>query len=856
VGRAELRILLPCAAAVLALALAPLAGANTITVTTTHDTNVEDGACSMREAVDSANLNENTNDDCAPGGQMGTDTIELPASADHYLIEKPNSFEDDSNVWGDFDVQTDMTIEGAGAGSTVLDGAHLDRVIDLPYGSTVEIKDLTITGGQARDANDNDQLPGPDNSAFPGNPSFGFSALYGLDGGGVRSAGHLTLTRVDVTANRAGDGGDAGDAGTPGPGPPGDTGGSSDGGFGGDGGNGGAIAAMAGTLAIVDSTISGNRAGHGGAGGDGGPGGAGGAGATGGGGGEAVGGPGGDGGHAGGIYAPDAAVTLTRTVIAGNSAGNGGAGGDAGTGGAGGAGTSGSGGDGGNATGGYGGIGGTHAGAEVVASTSSSTAVDSTIRDNRAGHGGAGGDGGQGGAGAAGPGGTGAGGNGRGGSGGVGGDVPGAYLKGAVLTIVRTTLSGNRGGTGGTGGTGGAGATTGYAFDGDEGRGGAVTALRLDAAASATATLTNLTIAGNSGGGGSPAGFGGGGGALDIRPGVTANVSHNTIAGNVAGVGGDADTGGVTAAPGSAVTLHDSIVALNSAPQCEGSFAGGARNLVFPADPACPGATATGNPLLGALRRDRGLTATMALGAGSPAIDAAGGGGSCPVTDQRGLTRPKGTACDIGAVERSAPAATTGPVHDVTSRGATLTGAANPNERATSYRFELGRTTAYGRLTPARGIGAGTSSVPASAVLSALRAGTTYHYRLVATNGDGTTRGADRTFRTRDFLGARIRSSSARLGSRGRVPIELKCPAGTIGGCDGTLTLKASGDEIGKKAFSLVPGAVRTLRVKVARGARQAIRADGKLHATAVAAARGAAGATRTNVRHVLLERP
>jgi hypothetical protein len=56
------------------------------------------------------------------------------------------------------------------------------------------------------------------------------------------------------------------------------------------------------------------------------------------------------------------------------------------------------------------------------------------------------------------------------------------------------------------------------------------------------------------------------------------------------------------------------------------------------------------DPKLGALGSNGGPTETDALLAGSPAIDAAGG---CPppATDQRGVTRPQGPACDVGAFE-------------------------------------------------------------------------------------------------------------------------------------------------------------------------------------------------------------
>jgi hypothetical protein len=55
-----------------------------------------------------------------------------------------------------------------------------------------------------------------------------------------------------------------------------------------------------------------------------------------------------------------------------------------------------------------------------------------------------------------------------------------------------------------------------------------------------------------------------------------------------------------------------------------------------------------GDPMLGPLSDNGGPTQTMALLPGSPAIDA---GTSCTATDQRGVTRPQGAACEIGAYE-------------------------------------------------------------------------------------------------------------------------------------------------------------------------------------------------------------
>jgi len=95
------------------------------------------------------------------------------------------------------------------------------------------------------------------------------------------------------------------------------------------------------------------------------------------------------------------------------------------------------------------------------------------------------------------------------------------------------------------------------------------------------------------------------------------------------------------------------------------------------------------------------------------------------------------------AAAATAPSATTGPVNSVGPTTATVTGSVNPNGTATSWQFEYGTSTSYGSTTSAGNAGSGTSSVPVSFALTGLKAGTTYHYRLVATSTAGTTRGVD-----------------------------------------------------------------------------------------------------------------
>jgi phosphodiesterase/alkaline phosphatase D-like protein len=100
------------------------------------------------------------------------------------------------------------------------------------------------------------------------------------------------------------------------------------------------------------------------------------------------------------------------------------------------------------------------------------------------------------------------------------------------------------------------------------------------------------------------------------------------------------------------------------------------------------------------------------------------------------------------AIAASSPAVTTGSHSHVADTSAVLHGTVNPNGGATTYYFQWGLTTAYGVQSDIHAAGHGTKPVAVSTTASGLIPGTTYHYRLVATNGAGTTVGADHTLTT------------------------------------------------------------------------------------------------------------
>jgi hypothetical protein len=100
--------------------------------------------------------------------------------------------------------------------------------------------------------------------------------------------------------------------------------------------------------------------------------------------------------------------------------------------------------------------------------------------------------------------------------------------------------------------------------------------------------------------------------------------------------------------------------------------------------------------------------------------------------------------------QAQAPAVVTSAATGVTTGDATLNGTVNPEGQAATYQYQFGTTTAYGTNVPASpaSTGSGTSAVSEPQNVSGLSPGTTYHYRLTATNATGTANGADQTFTT------------------------------------------------------------------------------------------------------------
>ncbi|HMI71449.1 MAG TPA: hypothetical protein VK510_15745 [Solirubrobacteraceae bacterium] len=106
------------------------------------------------------------------------------------------------------------------------------------------------------------------------------------------------------------------------------------------------------------------------------------------------------------------------------------------------------------------------------------------------------------------------------------------------------------------------------------------------------------------------------------------------------------------------------------------------------------------------------------------------------------------TGVGATSARASAPVVTTRVPTAIGPRSVVLQGTVNPKDKPTAYTFEYGTTTAYGALSPTASAGKGKTDVPVSYTLAGLLPSTTYHFRLVASNDSGTSRGADVAFTT------------------------------------------------------------------------------------------------------------
>lgn len=242
----------------------------------------------------------------------------------------------------------------------------------------------------------------------------------------------------------------------------------------------------------------------------------------------------------------------------------------------------------------------------------------------------------------------------------------GGILSQSAATITNTTFSRNTATLFGGGGIVAAAGTTSVdrdTFTGNSGPGGG--AIDNDS----TVKVSDSTFTGNSGGDN-------GGGAIQNFG--TMTISQSTVSGNTDQFGADLHN-----FTGDSLTVSMSVIANGlSGANCSGSPVTDAGYNIDSGTScgfsAAAHSESSTNPHLGALASNGGPAQTMALLTGSPAIDAipAATPGCIGGIDQRGVLRPQGAGCDIGAYELSMPG---GPIKGYAAKCVDDTGSGTAN---------------------------------------------------------------------------------------------------------------------------------------------------------------------------------
>jgi hypothetical protein len=373
-------------------------------------------------------------------------------------------------------------------------------------------------------------------------------------------------------------------------------------------------------------------------------------------------------------------------------------------------------------------------------------------------------------------------------------DVAGAGTNGTADKRCGGMSNGPSGGSGAPGGFGGStagadggpgdadGADGGTAFDGGNGSGGGGSSdVRIDPDGCATLAcgLADRVLVGAGGGGGG--GTGGQGGALGGAGGDGGGTSGANGGATVDGGGAGTSGTGATPTAGGSGGLEPGLHAPGANPTdprfggdgADGNpgagGTGGHGNLPCTGTqtPPCGGASSTtsgggaggggGGGLFGG---GGGSGGGSTFGGGGGAGGGGGGGGSFAAANATDPTITGGVNAGAvnggngevtitwGAAQAGPPAVTTGAATGVTDTTVDLAGSVTPNGAETAAVFEFGPTLSFGSISSVADTGSGDVSVPLSGSLAGLQPGTTYYYRVVATNSAGTTFGTVASFTT------------------------------------------------------------------------------------------------------------
>jgi hypothetical protein len=166
----------------------------------------------------------------------------------------------------------------------------------------------------------------------------------------------------------------------------------------------------------------------------------------------------------------------------------------------------------------------------------------------------------------------------------------------------------------------------------------------------------------------------------------------------------------------------------------------------------------------------------------------------------------------------------TGGATGVGQNAATLSGSVNPEGAAARVSFQFGTTTAYGQSTAPQVTAPDNASETFTAALSGLPAGTTIHYRAVATSDFGTQVGADQTLTTQSPpppppVAGRASAGHAKVSGR-TVSVPVTCTGDTS--CTVSLRLTVTETRKGHKVIAVSARKAKVVRKTLVLGTASA----------------------------------
>jgi len=196
----------------------------TIPVNSSSDTISNDGQCTLREAIIAANTNTASGGaagECPAG--TGDDAIVLPAGTYTLTLSGAGP---DTPAKGDLDISSQLSINGAFAGTTAINANHIDRVLEISTTGKATLSRVWIQGGddlgqlgagifnQGQLTMTNSLVFGNLSSTSGGGllnwvgaearlTEVSFATNNALYGAGIFNLGTITLTKVSLTFNTA-----------------------------------------------------------------------------------------------------------------------------------------------------------------------------------------------------------------------------------------------------------------------------------------------------------------------------------------------------------------------------------------------------------------------------------------------------------------------------------------------------------------------------------------------------------------------------------------------------------------------------------------------------------------------------